>query len=261
MLDAGVNYNGAGDDYLDYWLHSELLPMPLADPLGFECGGNESFIPQGQDSFVTGGPYLGGQYSITEQNHSLSLSDAEKLRFLDPEMTTWPNEASFDECFDSAQATPVFSNEVAVVGYTNPLLFPPAGMVGTTQVPAELPPVDVNNLGTQRSSTRKQPASQDYRHEGERTKYNSAAREQTQVSPAGIVGPTQKGILTAIVLDDPGCHTLVHAPVSLYRETGHVQIAKCAERLATSAFDRFHGPGGREKAGRDQSPRRLEQAL
>ena len=216
MLDAGVNYNGAGHDYPDYWPHSELSPLPPANPPGFECGGSESFIPQCQDSFITGGPYLGDQYS------------------------SWPYGTSFGY-FDRAQTAPAFLDEVAVVGHINPLLFPPAGMVGTTQVPVGLPPVDIDNLVTQHSSTSKQPASQDYGREGERTRCNSATREQTQVSPAGI-GLTQKEIVTAIGLDHPGCHTLAHASVSAHRATDRVPLTKCAERLETSAFDRFHGP-------------------
>lgn len=140
--------------------------------------------------------------------------------------------------FGIAQATPIIPDEAAVAGTINPLLSPPAGMLGNqgaTQVPAESPPVGVNNLGiqrSQRSNRSKGSASPYYRHEGKgirrQKQRHFAARGQTQVSLIGTE-LTQKGIVTAVVLDDPGYYALAHAPRFLRGGTDRVPITKCAE--------------------------------
>ena len=167
--------------------------MPFADTLGFERQRSEFPAPRAQGSFITGVSYFGGQYSTTEGNHNLGLCDGERRGFLDSEAANWPHGASFEirPTFDNAPVSPAVSDKTPVVGSTNPLLSPPAGMVD--------------------SSGKKQSASPDYRRKGKRTGRKFAAREQTQVSLAGI-RLTQKGILTAIVLDGPDYYTLAHAP-------------------------------------------------
>jgi hypothetical protein len=145
VLDASVNYNRVGDDYLDYQRYT-----PFADTPEFEYWGSESSFPRAQASSVTGGPYLGGQYSTTERNHNLSLSDGERPGFQDSEVANRPHGGSFgvNPCSNSARATPIFSDEVAVVGRTNTLLSLQASAVGsqgTIQASTEPLPVGVNN--------------------------------------------------------------------------------------------------------------------
>jgi len=270
VLDASVNYAGTGDDYLDYQYYTEFSQAPLADNPEFERGGSESSFPRAQSSPATGGSYHSGQYSTTEQNYSFGPYDGERTGFLDSGVAgrSYGEASGIHLDFGIAQTTPIVSDEPVVSEPTDPLLFSPAagtvGNEGTIQVPAESPPVAVSDLGTQRSSKRKRSASPDYGHEGKRTqrkkRRHSAAREQAQVSLTEI-GLTQKGAVTTVVLDDPDRCTLAHAPRFLHGGTDRVPIAKCAERLATPGFERFHGRGGREKARRDQSPRCLEPPL
>jgi len=176
VLNTSVNLNGAGNDCLGYRYHT-----------GFEHGESDPSIPRAQDGSVKGGFYLGDQHSATEQDHDPSLSGRERLGFLDH---TW---------FCSAQATRIFSDDFAV-RRTDPLLSLPAGIVGSqgiTRVPVELPPVGAKNTGIQRTSRRKRSTSPDCRRGGKRTRRKKqrhfVAREQTQVSPAGI-GLTQNGL-------------------------------------------------------------------
>jgi len=67
--------------------------------------------------------------------------------------------------------------------------------------------------------------------------------------------------VTVIVLDRTGYYPIGHALRSLRGGTDRVPTTKCAERLATSAFDRFHDSRGREEARRDQSRRCLKPTL
>jgi hypothetical protein len=264
VLDASVNYNGMGDDYIDYQCYT-----PLANASEFERGGSEFSIPRAEARSATVRSYLSGQYSTTERNRSPSLSDGETPGFQDSEVASRPHGGSFEvrPYFYTAHAIQIFSEEVAVVERTNPLLSPPASAVwnqGTTQASTEPPPVGVNDHGIQRPSRRKRSASPGGRHKGKRTrrktKRHIAAREQTQVSLAGI-GLTQKGIVTVVVLNGPGYYTLAHAPRSLHGGTYHVPTTGCAERPATFVFDRVHSPGGREEARRDQPRRCLEPTI
>ena len=270
MLDVNVNYTGTGDGYLDYPYYTGFSPVPLADTAGFERGRSDSSVPQVQSSLLTGESYHDCQYSTTEQNYSFDPYDGGRSEFLDPRVVRRPyGEASRTHLdFGIAQTTPIVSDEAVVSEPTNPLLFSPAagtvGNEGATQVPTELPPVGVSNLGTQHSSKRKRSASPDCRDEGKRAqrkkRRHPAAREWAQVSLAGIV-LTQKGTLTTVVLDFPDHYTLAHAPRFPHGGTDCVPIAKCAESLATPALEWFHGRGGREKARRDQSPRCIEPPL
>jgi len=264
--DPGFNYNLTEDNYPNYQCHSEFSPTPLADTPGSERVDGGFPIPRTRGSSITHGPYLGSQCSITEQIHDFGFSDGARPGFPDSQVASQTHRAPFEtpSCFYTAQATPIVSDKVAVVGHADPSLSPPAGVVGnrgTTHVPAELPPVGINNLGSSRR--RKRSASPDCGHEAKHTrrkKRHLAARGQTQVSLTKIdLG--QKGIVTTVVLDRPDRHAFAHAPRSLRGGTDRVQIPECAERLATFAFDRFHGPEGREKARRDQSRRRFEPVL
>jgi len=204
-------------------------------------------IPRVRNSPVTSESYHGGQYSTTEKQYNFYPYDEERAGFLDSGVAGrsygWQPFAIYSD-FGVAQATSVVSNEVVVVEHTNPLLSSPAastvGNKGATQVAAESPPVDVGNLGIQRSGKRKRSASPDSGHEGQRTqrkkRRHSAARGQAQVSLAGII-LTQKGAVTTVVLDFPDHCTLAHAPQFPRGGTDCVPIAKCAERLATPALE------------------------
>jgi hypothetical protein len=268
VVDASANYNETGDDYLDYWYSTEFLPTPLAGTPWFEQEGSEPSIPRVQGSPVMDRSYFGSQYSTTEKIHNLSISDGERVGIPDSEAASGFHRPSFETHprFDSAQATTIVSDQSAVVGRANSLLSPLAGMAekrGTTQVPAESPSVDVNNFEIQLSRA-KRTVSPDRSHERKRTRRKKqqhfAAREQKQVSPAGI-RLTYKGIVTEVVLNGPDYYALAHAPRSLCGGADRVPITKRTE-LAATAPDRFqHGPGGREKARRDQSRRCLESTL
>jgi len=242
--------------------------MPPTDTPESERVESGPSIPRTRSSSVTGGPYLGSQYSTTEQIHNFGFSDGARPGFLDSEVASQSHRAPFETPprFYTARAIPIVSDRVAVVRHADPSLPPPAGMVGnrgTTHVPAELPPLGVNNLGSSRR--RKRSASPDCVHEAKRAcrkeRHLAARGWQTQVSLTKIV-LVRKGIMTAVVLDRPDHHPFIaHAPRSLPGGTDRVQIAEYAERLATSAFDRFQGTGGREKARRNKSRRCLEPIL
>ena len=198
VLDTSVKFSGAGDDYPGYRYSNKFSPAPLHDTPGFERRGSEPSIPRAQGSSGKGGPHQSDQHSSTEQDHDSSLSDRERLGFLDSGAGTQPYGANFEihPWFSSAQPTPVFSDEFAV-RRTDFLLSLSAGMVGsqgTTRVPAELPSMGVRNPGVQRAGRRKQSTSPDCRREGERAgrkkQRHYGSREQTYVSPAGI-GLTQ----------------------------------------------------------------------
>jgi len=246
VLDVSVNYTGTGDDYLDYPYYTGFSPVPPADTARFERGGSESSFPRVQDSPVTGDSYHDGQYSTTEQNYSFDPYDGGRAEFLDSRAAgrSYGEASGTHLDFGIAQKTPIVFDEAIVSEPTDPLLFSPAtgavGNEGATQVPTESLPVGVSNLGTQRSSKRKRSASPDCRHEGKRTRRKKrrqpAAREQAQVSLAGIV-LTQKGTLTTVVLDFPDHCTLAHAPRFQHGGTDCVPFTKCAERLATPALE------------------------
>ena len=165
MLDTSVKFSGAGDDYPGYRYSNKFSPAPLHDTPGFERRGSEPSIPRAQGSSAKGGPHQSVQHSSAEQVHDSSLSDRERLGFLDSGAGSQPHGANFEirPWFSSAQPTPVFSDEFAV-RRTDFLLSLSAGMVGsqgTTRVPAELPSMGVRNPGVQRAGRRKQSTSPD----------------------------------------------------------------------------------------------------
>ena len=200
-MDTSVKSSGAGDDYLGYQYRTEFLPAPFHDTPGFERRGSEPSIPRARGSSAKGGPHPGGRHSSTEQDHDPSLSDRERLGFLDFEAGSQPHGAAFEiyPWFSSARATPIFSDEFAE-RRTDPLLSLPTGIVGsqgTIRVPAELPPVGVKSPGIQRTGRKKQSTSPDRKREGKRAgrkkQRHYGTREQTHVSPAEI-GLTQMGL-------------------------------------------------------------------
>jgi len=201
ILYTSAKFSGAGDDYLGYRYRNESSPAPLHDTPRFERGGSEPSVPQAQGSSVKGGPYPGDQHSSTEQDHDSSLSDRERLGFLDSGARSQPHGTAFKihPRFSSAQTTPVFSDEFAVQR-TDPLLSLSADMVGSrgiSWVPAGLTPMGVRNPGIQRAGRRGRSTSPDCRPEGERAgrkkQRHYGSREQTHVSPARI-GLTQMGL-------------------------------------------------------------------
>jgi len=258
------------DDCFDYQYYTEFPQAPIADTPGFERGGSSSSIPRAQGSSVTGESYHSSQYSTAEQNYSFDPHDGEGAGSLDSEVAgcSYGQASGTHLDFGISQANSIVSDEAVVVEPTNPLLSSPAastvGNKGGTQVVAESPPVDVGNLGIQPSGKRKRPASPDSGHEGKRTqrkkRRHSAARGQAQVSLTGIVLTQKEGVI-AVDLDDPDHCILAHASRFPHGGTDCVPIAKCTERLATPALERFHGSRGRGKARRDQSPRCLEPPL
>lgn len=228
MLGAGVDYNSPEDDYFNHQYYTEVnLPTPPADTPESERAESGSSIPRTRGSSITGGPYPGSQSSTTEQIHNFGFSDGARPGFLDSEVASQPHRVLFGTppCFYTAQEIPIVSDKVAVVGHADPSLPPPAGMVGnqgTTHVPAELPPVGVNNPGNPKR--RKRSASPDCVDEVDRTcrkKRHLAAQGQAQVSLTRI-DLDQKGIVTTVVLDRPDRHPFAHAPRSLCGGTDRV---------------------------------------
>ena len=252
-----------GSDYSNHEHCTGFPPTHPADLPWLGHGGSESPGP------IPRASHFVDQHSGAEQNYGFGPYGEDRTGFLDSGVAgrSYETASGIDLAFDISQATPIVSDEAVVTGPTDTISPPPAAMVGNrgaTQAPAELSPMGVNNLEIKRSGRRKRSASPDGRDKGKHTqrkkRRHSSAREQPQVSLAGI-GLTRKGVVTTVVLDSTDCYTLAHAHKSLRGETDRVPTTKCTEQPATSAFDQFRGLGGRAKARRDQSRRCLEQTL
>ena len=199
VLDADANCYRAGDGF-SYHQHSMGFPRTRSP--------------------IKGRSHLGYQSSSTEQNYNPSHYGGDQAGFPDSEAASRPyrSDPEIYSRFDDFQATSPASRGIDVLVRANPILSHPTSMVGkqvTTQVPAELPPVSVNNDVTRRSSKRKGSASPDGKREGgavqPKKRRRLAVQKQSQVSPARI-GPTQKRVVITVFSDGPGPYTSAHAP-------------------------------------------------
>ena len=164
---------------------------------------------------IEGGSHLGDQYSSTKQNRNSILYGG----FPDSETASrlYRSVPEIYSRFGDAPVTSFASGGVGVLGRASLVLSRPAGMVGkqvATPMPAELPPVGVNNDVIRRSSKRKGSASPDSKREGgavqRKKRQRLAVQGQSQVSPAGI-GLTQKRIAITVPPDGSGPYASVHA--------------------------------------------------